>query len=133
MEVKYWTHSANTVEITDGKEDGNHNLHVYTGGSKSEHGVGSGISIFKDSKLIDTKKYKLNGRCSNNQAEQMAIIKAPENLKCWETNDKTALIFADSRITLESLKNRKNHTYLIERIRKKAIEIGIHDWKIKLT
>ena len=29
---------------------------VYTDGSKSEHGVGSGIAIFTDSKLIDTKK-----------------------------------------------------------------------------
>jgi len=80
MEVKHWTHPANTVEITDGQEDGNHNIHVYTDGSKTEHGVGSGIAMFKDSKLIDTKKYKLNGRCSNNQAEQLAILKALENL-----------------------------------------------------
>jgi len=76
MEVKHWTHPTNTVEITDGQEDSKHNIHVCTDGSKSENGVGSGIAIFKDSKLIDTKKYKLNGRCSNNQAEQVAILKA---------------------------------------------------------
>ena len=97
MEVKHWTHPANTVEITDGQEDGTHNMHVYTEGSKSEQGVGSGIAVFKDSKLIDTKKYKLNGRCLNNQAEQLAIRKALENLQFLETNDKTALIFTDSR------------------------------------
>ena len=88
---------------------------MYTDGSKSEHGLGSGIAIFKDSKLIDTKKYKLNWRCSNNQAEQLAILKALENLQFLETNDKIALISTESRITLESLKNRKNHTYLVEK------------------
>jgi len=59
MEVKYWTHRANTVEITDGQEDVNHNIDVYTDSSKSEEGVGSGIAIFKDSKLIDTKKIQI--------------------------------------------------------------------------
>jgi len=55
MEGKHWKHPANTVEITDGQEDGSHNIHVYRDGNKSEHGVGSGIVKFKDSKLIDTK------------------------------------------------------------------------------
>ena len=61
MEVKHWTHPANTAEITEGQEDSKYNIHIYTDGIKSEQGVGSGIAIFKDSKLIDTKKYKLNG------------------------------------------------------------------------
>ena len=69
----------------------------------------------------------------NNQAEQLAIIKALENFKFLETNDKTALIFTDSRITLESLKNRKNYTYIIEKIRNKVIEMENQDGKIKLT
>jgi len=75
MEVKHWTHPANTVEITDGQVDSKHNIYVYTDGSKSEHGVGSGIAILKDSILIDTEKYKIDGRCSNNQVEQQAIQK----------------------------------------------------------
>jgi len=104
MEVKHWTHPANTVEIIDGQEDSKHSIHVYTDGSKSEHRVGSGIAIFKDSKLIGTKIYKLNGCCSNNQAEQLAILKALENIQFLETNDKTVLISTDSRITLELLK-----------------------------
>jgi len=58
MEVKHWTHPANTVEITDGQEDSKHNIHLYTDGSKSEHGVGSEKAIFINSILIDTKKYK---------------------------------------------------------------------------
>jgi len=55
LEVKPWTHPKNTVEITDGQEERNYNIHVYTDGSKSEHGVGYGIAMFKDSKLIDTR------------------------------------------------------------------------------
>jgi len=50
-----------------------------------------------------------------------------------ETNDKTALKYTDSRITLESLKNRENHKYLVEKIRIKVIEMENQDWKIKLT
>jgi len=78
-----------------------------TDGSKIEQGIGTGKAIFKDSKLIDTKIYKLNGRYSNNQAEQLAILNALESLQCLETNNKTALISTDSRIILESLKKRK--------------------------
>ena len=51
-------HPAHVVEITDGQEDSKHNIQVYTDGSKSEHGVGSGIATLTDSKLIDAKKYK---------------------------------------------------------------------------
>jgi len=133
MEVKHWTHPAKAVEITDGQEDSKHNIHVYIDGNKSEHGVGSGIAIFTDSKLIDTKKYKSNRPCLNNQAEQLAILKALENSQFLETNDRTVLISTDSRITLESLKNRKNHTNLIEKIRKKVIEIENQNWKIEFN
>jgi hypothetical protein len=80
MEVKYWRHPANTVEINDSPEDRTHNIHVYTDSSKSEQGVGSGIAIYIDSKATDTKQYRLNGRCSNNQAEQMTILK--KSKKC---------------------------------------------------
>jgi len=44
------------VEITDGQEDSKHNKHVYADSSKSKHGLGYGITVFKDSKLIDRKK-----------------------------------------------------------------------------
>jgi len=58
MEIKHWAHPAHVVEITDGQQDSKHNIRVYTDGSKSEYGVGSGVATFTDSKLIDTKKYK---------------------------------------------------------------------------
>jgi len=55
MEVKHWTHPVNCVKITEGQEDSKHAIHIYTDGSKCEHGVGSGIAIFTDSNVIDTK------------------------------------------------------------------------------
>ena len=105
MEAKYWTHPANSVKITEGQEDSKHTIHVYTDGSKGEHRVGSGIAIFTNSNITDMKKYRLNGQCSNNKAEQLAILKALENIQYMETNERTVTVSTDSRITLESLKN----------------------------
>ena len=59
MEIKHLTHPARAVEITDNQEDSKTNIRVNTDGSKSEHGVGSGIATFTDSKLIDTKKIQI--------------------------------------------------------------------------
>ena len=91
------------------------------------------MAIFTDSNLTDTKKYRLNWRCSNNQAEQLTILKALENIQNLENTERTVLVSTDSRITLESLKNRKNHTYLIEKIRMKVIEMEMQNWKIELN
>jgi ribonuclease HI len=51
------------------------------GSSKSANGVGSGIAVFIDKHLTFQLKYKLVGRCSNNQAEQFAIAKVLEKMK----------------------------------------------------
>jgi ribonuclease HI len=120
MDIKHWIHPVNSVKITEGQGDSKHAIHVYTDGSKSEHGVGAGIAIFTGSNIIDTKKYRLDWRSSNNPAEQLAILKALVNVRNLETNLRIVLVSTDSRITLKSLKNWKNHTYLIEKIRMKV-------------
>ena len=125
MEIKHWTHPANSVKITEGHEDSKHAVHLYTDGSKNEHGVGYRIAIFADSNIIETKKYRLNVRCSNNQAEQLAILKALEKIQYLETNEKTVLVSSDTLITLESLKNRKNHTYLIKKNQDESDRNGV--------
>jgi len=76
MEVKNWILPAKHVKIIEGHENSLHYIHAYTDGSKSDSGVGSGIAFLSDNNLTATLKYRLNGRCSNNQAEQMAILKA---------------------------------------------------------
>jgi ribonuclease HI len=42
------------------------------------------------------KKYRLDGQCSNNQAEQLAIPKALENAQHFETNERPVLVSTDS-------------------------------------
>jgi len=123
MEVKNWIHPAKHVKITEGHEDSPHYIHAYTDGSKSDSGVGSGIAIFSDNNLTATLKYRLNGRCSNNQAEQMDIIKALEYIQYSKADEKTVLVYTDSRKTLQLLRNQKKHTHIIEQIRTKVIEM----------
>ena len=75
-------------------------------------------------------KYRLNIRCSNNQAEQMAILKALEYLQYSNAGEKTVLVYTDSRIKLQFLQNQKKYTHLIEQIRTKVIELEQHEWKV---
>jgi hypothetical protein len=48
-----------------------------------------------------------------------------------ETEDKTATIYTDSRMTLHSLKNSNIHTFLIEEIRRKVVGMCKINWKIQ--
>ena len=123
-EPQEWTPPpADTVRIDDQNELTDHSIHIYTDGSKREHGVGSGIAICIKSELTYQIKHKIHNRCSNNQAEQTAIIKALRALhtiKLSNNTPPTVKIFTESKITLSALKNPKNRTHLIEEIRKKT-------------
>jgi len=64
-------------------------------------------------------KQRLYNRCSNNKAEQMAIVKALQATKTIKINSntpRTIMIHTDSRITLEYLNSRKNRNHLLEKI-----------------
>jgi ribonuclease HI len=123
MEVKNWIYPAKHVKIIEGHENSPHYIHVYTDGSKNDSGVGSGKAIFSDSNLTATLRYRLNGRCSNNQAEQMSILKALEYMQYSKADEKTVPVYTDSRITLKLLQNQKKHTHIIEQIRTNVIEM----------
>jgi hypothetical protein len=86
-EPKDWIHPADSVRINEWTEEKEHTIQirVYTDGSKNEQGVGSGLAIYIQSKLTHQIKHKLHDRCSNNQAEQIAIVKA---LQAIETKHK---------------------------------------------
>jgi hypothetical protein len=90
MEVKNWTLPAKYVNIIEGQEKETHSIYAYTDGSKNDIGVGSGIAIFSDKSLTTCLKYWLNERCSNNQAEQLAILKALEYIQYMEVGEKTS-------------------------------------------
>ena len=84
-------------------------IHTYT-----HTYVGSGAVIIKGSEMIAKLQFKLDNRCSNNQAEQLAILKALEKLEVLtrqSINPLSTTIFTDSRITLDSLPNFNNHGF----------------------
>jgi len=81
MEIRHWTHPSKHITIIEGQERTTRSLQVYTDGSKSEASVGAGIAVFEDTNLIATQRYRLNGRCMNNQAEQLAILQALEYIQ----------------------------------------------------
>ena len=91
------------------------------------------MAIFKGKEHVTQLKYKLNNRCSNNQAEQLAIVKALEAIATLHTEENspcTAAIITDSRIALDSIKNLNNHSHLIEEIRKRLLNLERSDWAI---
>ena len=71
--------------------------------------------------MIAKLQFKLDNRCCNIQAEQLAILKALEKLEVLNRqsiNPISTTTFTDSQITLDSLQNYKNHGFLVEEIRK---------------
>ena len=74
-----WLHPADIARVFDTTDDYEEPLwQIFTDGSKSEQGVGSGVAIFTGKVLTEQLKFKLDDRCTNNQAEQLAIVKALE-------------------------------------------------------
>ena len=69
--------------------------------------------------------YRMDARCTNNQAEAFAILKALEYVQINKENeeDKVATVHTDSRTTLDSLNNADKHTFLTEEIRQKVHEM----------
>jgi ribonuclease HI len=132
VELKHWLHPADAVTIEEvvGNEDAS--VHALTDGSKHDQGVGSGAGREMVAKL----KLKLDNRCSNNQAGQLAILKALEAIESLNThsiNPRTATIFTDSRVSLDSLHNPNNHAFLVEEIRKKVASSERSKWEIMFS
>jgi ribonuclease HI len=50
-----------------------------------------------------------------------------------KVGEKTVLVYTDSRIMLQQLKNQKKHTHLIDQIRRKVIEMEQQEWKVEFS
>jgi ribonuclease HI len=107
-------------------------LQIYTDGSKTTKGVGSGIAIYRHGRNIITLQFKLNKDCKNNQAEQLAILKGLEALEDIHMVEKWATIYTDSQNTLLMLQNSKIHANIIEDIRRKWYELKKAGWHIAI-
>jgi ribonuclease HI len=79
---------------------------------------------------------KLDSRCSNNQAEQLATLKVLETIESMNSlsiNPRTVTIITDSRVYLDSLHNVNKHAHLTEEIRIKVTSMVTANWKIKFS
>ena len=94
--------------------------------------VGSGIAVFAGNNLKTTLRYGPNERCTNIQARQVAILKALEHIHLKE-EEKTALVYTDSRITLQLPRNHKRRTHLIEQIRNEVMDMERNGWKVEFS
>jgi ribonuclease HI len=136
VEFKYRPHLAEAVKMKEivGYEETS--VQANNDGSKHNKGVGSGAAIFIGGVMEAQIKIKLDNRCSNNQAEQQAILKPLEainSLNKHTINPRTATIFTDSRVSIDSLWNPNNHAYLVEKIRKMVAILERREWKIMFS
>jgi hypothetical protein len=115
MGVRYWHHPAETSTIRTENNEETSTIHIFTDGRKSDNGLSTGIAIYRSGSHIKSLKYMLNKRCTNNKAEQLAILKAFECTENIQTEDRTATVYTDSKMTLDSLKNGNIHTFLIQK------------------
>ena len=118
VEPKNWPHPADIPSVIEVNDYEDKNIKIFTDGSKSEQGVGAGVAIFRGTELVTQLKYKMDSRCSNNQAEQLAIVKALqalESLNIYDYSQRTAAVITDIRVALDSIKNTHNHSFLSKR------------------
>jgi ribonuclease HI len=111
--VRYWPHPAEIPLIRAPTELPHNVINIFMDGSKIGKKVGAAAVIIKDDIVLHQSKYKLRKRCSNNQAEQIAILSALEqlqNLQLAEDPEKIAEVNTESKVTLDTLQNRNKQT-----------------------
>ena len=60
-------------------------------------------------------------------------MEALENTNIRNSRRRIVTIYTDSKVTIQSIKNYRNHKSLLEKIRKKAIELEKKEWSIQIT
>ena len=126
-----WNHPADPLEIKEKREGREYTVEVYTDGSKRSGGIGSGIAIFENNHLPLQLMYRLADECSNNQAEQLAIVKALEKLRNFrhlQGLQQSAVVYTDSKITLDAIANPRNHQHLVQQIREEVRRLEKDSW-----
>jgi ribonuclease HI len=131
LEVRYWRHPAELATIQEVENGSTYTTEVYTDGSKIGDNVGATGIIFVNGKIVHQLKFKLHRHCSNNQVEQIAILKVLEKLEelqDGQDNDKCVAIYTDCKTTLDLLQNNFKWNRLIESIRDKITALTHLKW-----
>ena len=108
-------------------------INIFTDGSKIGGKFGAAAVIIKNDIILHQSTFKLHERCSNNQAEQVAILRALEqiqNLQLAEDAEKTTVVNTDSKVTLDALQNRNKNYILIKCIRKEIKRLEDLRWAV---
>jgi hypothetical protein len=124
LEVRYWRHPAELATIREVENSSTYTAEVYTDGSRIGDNIGAAGIIFVNGRMVHQLEFKVHGHCSNNQAEQIAILKVLEKLEelqDGQDNDKYIAIYTDSKITLDLLQNNFKRNHLIEPIKTKLL------------
>ena len=74
---------------------------------------------------------KLQNSCSNNQAEQVAILIALEQiLKLDDQTGRIVAMYTDRKVTIDAIKNHSIHSKLVDEIRVKVRHLSALNWVI---
>jgi ribonuclease HI len=136
LEVRYWPHPAEIPLIRAPTEIPHNAINIFTDGRKIGGKVRAAAVIIKDDIVLHQSKYKLHERCYNNQAEQVAILRALDqiqNLQLAEDSEKIAVVNAESKVTLDTLQNRNKNSILIENIKKEIKMLEDLLWTVFLN
>ena len=129
--LKEWPHPAKQVTIIETSETMTYPIQIYTDGNKDASMVGAGAVIHSNKQLIKQCKYKLCTYYPTNKAEQIANLKALEQIQKMETpTGGKAAIYTDSKATTDSLKNHAVHRFLIQKIRNNIRQLTMQNWTI---
>jgi len=128
--VRKWQHPADAIIRVLKEEDEKNPIEIFTDGSWSERRVGLGVAIYRSGESTDTIECRLNKKCTNNQAEQFAILTALEHIEKVQTTDKRVPIYTYSQTTLDKLQNSNIHANIVEELRRKKTEMKESEWKI---
>jgi len=133
LEARYWPHPAEIPLIRAPTQILHNVINVFKDGSKIGGEVGAAAVIIKDDIILHQSTFKQHERCSNNQAEQVAILRALQqiqSLQLTEDAEKIAVVNTDSKVTLDALQNRNKHYILTESIRKEIKRLEDLQWTV---
>ncbi len=95
-------------------------MQVYTNGSKTENGTGSGIFI---EELDIRRSYKLSDSCTVFQAEVHALLMAAETLLDTGVNGREISLYVDSQAAIMAIGTSTTYSRVVRECRKKISDL----------